>query len=307
MIKGSRVYVKVHAGGGNQLFMYAAGRSLADKLNCDLVLDTSSFVPKTTQNEVLIPPCHPREYILHHFQVRFAEMVNLSTNDHGIIDKNDSWFRHKIQKIFGYPKHVHAERKAPFYDASFESLGAGTYLAGYYQCDRYFRDNERIRDDMRFVTPLAGENALFSSQILETPNSVSVHVRRGDYLRPNVRRRMVNCDMEYYRRATGYIAERASGPITCFVFSNDPEFVHRNFKLDHKVVIVDVNDEKNGHFDMRLQSLCAHNVIANSTFSWWAAWLNANPNKIVCAPNKWYVSPRRGHCADIYPDGWVRI
>ena len=233
--------------------------------------------------------------------------MNLSTIHHGIVDKSDSWLRHKIQKIFGYPQHVHAERTAPFYDGSFESLGAGTYLNGNYQCDRYFKDNERIRDDLRFITPLAGENARFASQILETPNSVSVHVRRGDFLHPKVRKRMVTCDIEYYRRATGYIAERASGPITCFVFSDDPEFVHRDFRLGHETVVVDVNDEKNGHFDMHLQSLCAHNVIANSSFSWWAAWLNANPGKIVCAPNKWYVSSRRMHCTDMYSGGWVRI
>ena len=109
---------------------------------------------------------------------------------------------------------------------------------------------------MKFIPPLVGENARLAAQILETPHSASVHVRRGDYLRPNVRKRIVACDIEYYRRVTGYIAKKAGGPITCFVFSDDHEFLNDNFRLDYEVVIIDVNDEKNGHFDMRLQSLC---------------------------------------------------
>ena len=117
--------------------------------------------------------------------------------------------------------------------------------------------------------------------IAEAATPVALHVRRGDYI-------------------------AAGADPTCFVFSNDPAWVRDNLVVGFGTVIVDTNDETTGHFDLHLQSLCTHNVIANSTFSWWAAWLNPSPDKIVVAPKAWFIDPKLSN-PDLIPPGWTRL
>ena len=295
------ITVNLGGGIGNQMFQYAAGRSLADKLNCDLVLDTSYFASKNNLNGV----SPVREYCLNHFQVRVAKKKELSV----IYYKRDNWLRYKIQKIFGNQSYVYKEKTFPFYDDSLQHRPIGTYLIGEFQSHKYFFKNEkRIENDLVFTTPLAGANADLAAQIAETPNSISLHFRRGDYLVPPFSKALANCPMEYYQMAANHIAQKMrGGQITCFIFSNDVEFVRNNLNIGHKAIIVDANDEKTGHFDMHLQSLCHHNIIANSSMSWWGAWLNDNAEKIVVAPKRWHIKPKNAHCTDMYPNDWIRL
>ena len=298
----SAVHLRLSGGIGNQLFQYSAARSIADKINCDLKIDLRWFYSKRNLESSNLPE---RSNSLIHFNN--ARFFSSSDYPNMIYEKDRNYIRHKIQKIFGYPKNIFVEKTFPFYDSSIKKVSKGMYLIGEFQSERYFKTNEKkLREDLKFTTPLNDANLEIKSQILELKNSVSIHIRRGDYLKPSINKRLATCTMEYYQNAANYISNNVSSSLHFFIFSNDPEWVKKYVNLDYKFTIVDINDEDFGHFDLVLQSLCSHNIIANSTMSWWAAWLNSNPDKIVVTPNKWYNSKRRKN-PDIYQDHWVRL
>jgi hypothetical protein len=112
------------------------------------------------------------------------------------------------------------------------------------------------------------------------------------------------CDVDYYDRCVKRLTERVKDP-HFFVFSDDPQWSRDNLKLEYPAVYVDHNDMEHGHEDLRLMSQCKHNIIANSTFSWWGAWLNNNRDKVVFAPKKWFVRANK-NSDDIVPLNWLR-
>jgi hypothetical protein len=189
--------------------------------------------------------------------------------------------RYAIWRKFGRSPRFHRE-KALGFDTGFFDLPDNTYLHGYWQSERYFGpDHARLRDDLTLTTPLTPANADMAARIAGAACPVSIHVRRGDYMAAGA---YAACGPAYYQQAVDEIARRTDATLTCYVFSNDPGWAQEHLDLGHETVIVDINGEADGHFDMHLQSLCAHHVIANSTFSWWGAWLNPSPDKIVVAP-----------------------
>jgi Glycosyl transferase family 11 len=133
--------------------------------------------------------------------------------------------------------------------------------------------------------------------------SVSLHVRRGDYVTLGDHGL---CDQAYYEAALARITEGLEGEPTVFVFSDDPLWARDNLPLPFNKVVVDFNGPETDFEDMRLMSLCRHNIIANSSFSWWAAWLNANPGRRVAGPAHWFADPKM-HSPDILPTDWLRI
>jgi hypothetical protein len=142
-----------------------------------------------------------------------------------------------------------------------------------------------------------------AARITSAAVPVSFHVRRGDYTAGDS---YAACPADYYRRAADALSQQTGQPLTCFVFSNDPTWASDNLSLGHETVIVDLNDEATGHFDMALMAACTHNVIANSTFSWWGAWLNPNPDKTVIAPAQWFAKDKL-HNPDLCPPEWLRL
>ena len=145
-----------------------------------------------------------------------------------------------------------------------------------------------------------------ASLAIRACESVSVHIRRGDYLsNPAFYRFHGVCAVEYYEAAVGHLAGAVENPCF-FLFSDDLDWARRNLRLDYPVTYVDHNGEDKDYEDLRLMSQCKHHIIANSSFSWWAAWLCANPGKIVIAPRKWFNDPNID-TADIIPASWRRI
>lgn len=282
------IYSRLFGGAGNQLFQYAAGRALADKLGCELILDSRYLADGSNRGDCFA-----------HFQnARFACTDDLPPA------KSDGLLRYGLWRKFGKSPRFVREKGLGF-NAGFFDLPTDTYLHGYWQSPRYFGpQTKRLRQDLTFTTSLTPENAEIAAQIADTGTAVSIHVRRGDYVATAAGSHST-LSPEYYLSAAAQITEQA-GPITCFVFSNDPAWARDNLNLDHPTVIVDINDETTGHFDLHLQSLCAHNIIANSTFSWWAAWLNPNPDKIVVAPKLWFANPKLAN-PDLLPPAWVRM
>jgi hypothetical protein len=277
---------RLFGGAGNQLFQYAAGRALADRLGCDLVLDSRYVAGSQDRGDCF-----------GHFQnARFKRTDVLPPA------KSDGMLRYGLWRLFGRAPRLYRERGKAF-DPRVLALPPGSYLHGYWQSPRYFENiKEQLRQDLAFTTPLDAPNAVIAQQIAEARMPVSFHVRRGDYISAGA---YAACTSEYYRTAAARLAQQL-GPLTCFVFSNDPAWARENLALGQETVVVDINNEATGHFDLHLQSLCAHHVIANSTFSWWAAWLNPSAQKKVIAPHRWFSKGEEDN-PDLIPDDWFRL
>ena len=282
------IVTRLFGGAGNQLFQYAAGRALADHLGTDLALDRRYMVLWDERRG----DCFP-----HYENTRFVEARTLPPS------KFDGMLRYGLWRRFGRNPRFHREQGLGFNEGFFD-LPDNTYLHGYWQSPRYFGASAaRIREDLRLTTPLDAANREMAQRIAEAPVAVSVHVRRGDYVADGG---FAACPPDYYTAAVARLTEDLGRPLTCFIFSNDPAWARDNLTLGQETVVVDINDESRGHFDMHLQSLCDHNIIANSTFSWWGAWLNDSPGKIVIAPKNWFAPGKPGN-PDLCPADWVRL
>jgi hypothetical protein len=190
-----------------------------------------------------------------------------------------------------------------FWDGLLDRARAGGYLQGYWQSERYFSKHmATIRSDFTFAQPLTGRNSELVRAIRERV-AVSVHVRRGDYVsNPKIRSVHGVCSPEYYFRAMERLRQ-AVPEARFFVFSDDPKWVTETL-VPHcrDLVLVEHNRGDNSFNDMRLMSVCRHHIIANSSFSWWGAWLNPNPDKIVIAPSQWFVNGT--DTRDLLPQSW---
>jgi hypothetical protein len=197
------------------------------------------------------------------------------------------------------------ERQLRF-DARVLSLPDGVCLFGYWLSEKYFEDvAPLIRAELVVKHAPAGENARLSQRMRET-TSVSLHVRRGDYVQdPAVHRIHGTCSPEYYAAAVAHVAARVADP-RFFVFSDDIEWARAHLPLPYPAEYVGHNRGARSYEDLRLISHCRHHVIANSGFSWWGAWLGAAPDKIVCAPRRWFADPGYDS-ADVIPDSWVAL
>jgi len=179
-------------------------------------------------------------------------------------------------------------------------------LDGYWQSEKYFAD---ITDILRREFVVRYQQDTQSQKVanqIKSTESISLHVRRTDYVQNTLTNQIHGtCDQDYYDRAVRYIGKRVINP-HFFIFSDEPEWARSNLKLRFPMTIVDCNDASRNYEDLRLMSMCRHNIIANSSFSWWAAWLNPNSNKIVIAPQKWFNDHTR-NTKDLIPDQWIKL
>lgn len=175
------------------------------------------------------------------------------------------------------------------------------YLGGWH-CEKYFKTIEHlIRKLYKFnLDDLDAKNASLLSVIKNT-ESVSIHIRRGDFYTVGSKLHGDVCNFKYYSNALSAISVRVDNP-KYFIFSDDPKWVKKNYKLSG--FYVEGNAENDSWKDMLLMSACKHNIISNSTFSWWGAWLNSNNSKLVLCPNKFIASDT---VTDVYPETWLKI
>lgn len=179
------------------------------------------------------------------------------------------------------------------------------YLVGYWQSEKYFSESaSQIRADFTFRQSLEDQNEKLTQQIISV-NAVSLHVRRGDYAtNPQTTATHGLCTLDYYRHSIQYIAERVQQP-NFFIFSDDISWVRDNLNFPHQSQYVDCNQGKESYNDMRLMSMCNHHIIANSSFSWWGAWLNPKRDKIVVAPKNWFAN--QTDASDLLSQNWVKL
>jgi hypothetical protein len=293
------VRTKLLGGLGNQMFQYAAARALADRTGSQLLLDVGEFANYTL-----------RRYELDAMSVR-ARVEGDATQPAApppppgplALAAKGLWRRLFPDLPEGVP--LYRERSFAF-DAGLLQQRPPVQLEGYWQSEKYFHDAaDAIRRDFTVAgEPDAGNRAVLQRMQGTTP--VSLHVRRGDYVtNATTAAYHGTCSPEYYRQAVDHIARRC-GPVTLFVFSDDQDWTRANLPFPHPTVHVDCNPPDRGVWDMHLMKHCRHHVVANSSFSWWGAWLNPSPDKIVVAPRRWFTDPAID-TSDLVPAGWVRI
>ena len=196
----------------------------------------------------------------------------------------------------------------PGYDPAVAGVKGGLYLDGYWQSEKYFKD---IRGSLLEEFSLKGampENMLNFSRRIREMNSVSLHFRRGDYFsNPQVNSVHGVCTQHYYSAAVERMASLAADS-HFFIFSDEPEWVRSNVKLNFPMTIVADEFRGEGYQELLLMSMCRHNIIANSSFSWWGAWLNQNDEKIVLAPKRWFNESLVDYDVnDLLPGEWIKI
>lgn len=295
------IIVKLWGGLGNQMFQYAAARRLAHVNGTELKLDIGWFGHAAAVDT-------QRGYELGVFNIResFAtpeEVLALRGRD---ISRWPKLVKRMIG-ICGYrPASGYRRERHYHFDPEILQPGDNLYLDGYWQSHRYFGDAEDvIREDFTLRSAPDGESGRLLHDI-STCESVSLHVRRGDYVsNPHAGQYHGLCSLDYYARCVDHIAAACSDP-RLFIFSDDPDWVLEQLHLPFPTVVVSHNNGQRAHEDLRLMSHCRHNIIANSSFSWWGAWLNRNHGRIVLAPQRWFAA---AECdtSDLLPESWLRI
>jgi len=279
------------------MFQYAAARALAIRKGVPLKLDVSAF----------------ESYDLHH-GFELARVFNCSAELARPEDVRNvlGWQASPRVRNILSRYHLGALRSRKLvmepgfsYWAGIDAAPDDCYLTGYWQSEKYFSSSAaQIRRDFTFREPMNDLNALAAEKILSM-NAVSVHVRRGDYLtdkKANATHGL--CSIQYYKNSIEYISRVIHNP-KYFIFSDDIVWVKKNLKIDWPCDYISFNNNEESYNDMRLMSLCRHHIIANSSFSWWGAWLNPNPTKLVVAPQPWFANPHID-TRDLIPVDWMR-
>lgn len=278
------IITRLHGGLGNQMFQYAAGATLAARLDVPLALDPRPAAAKDQGD------------------LRDIFDLPLTEPDHLPPDRDAHPVAYALWRLLGRTPILRRE-KALGYNPGFDTWSDGSYLHGYWQSQKYFAPiMDRLRRDFTMAPPMSPANADMAAQIAQSP-CVALHVRRGDYVALGA---SAVCDQAYYDAALAAVTDGLDDTPRVFVFSDDPGWARDNLSVPFEKTVVDLNGRDTAHEDMRLMALCTHNVIANSTFSWWSAWLNPNPDKRVAAPARWFGNDHQ-HNPDILPESWLRI
>ena len=287
------IIVRIIGGLGNQMFQYAFGRAVSEEFGVDLYLDTSSYDTYSLHNGYELE------------RVFGIDSPVASTLDlRQILGWRASRFGRRILSK-SQLKFLWGRNYYTVVDASFNCDNA--YFAGFWQSEKYFNSiKSLLREEFQFAQATTGENKRYQEEILSCQGAVSIHVRRGDYVSNN-RTNQVHgtCGLGYYERAMQHIQQFVDDPVY-YVFSDDPDWVSENLKIDNECYFIRNNFGSDSYNDMRLMSYCKHNIIANSSFSWWGGWLNKNEDKIVIAPSQWFNDASR-EANDLIPENWLRL
>lgn len=293
---------------GNQMFQYALGRHLTIKNNQILKIDYSRYSP-VRQGE----NTDGRNFGLNHFNINITPADQKDIKKHYKYYRYDTWinrFLSRINKVKFYKKAyyeipfvVEPANNCQIFDPNILNYKyTDSYFRGFWQSEKYFKDIRDIllKDFTVKTAPDESNSALL--QEIDEKTSVSLHIRRGDitYTESTVG----TLPFDYYTEAIAHLTGKIKNP-HFYIFSDDMDWVKKNFKIDFPTVYVQNSVEKD-YEDMRLMSHCKHHIIANSTFSWWGAWLATYPEKIVIAPERYSQKTDRPN-PDYYPESWVLI
>jgi hypothetical protein len=296
------IIVSLFGGLGNQMFQYACGKAIAIKLGVELKLDIKLVADRTPRKDFTY-----RDYELAIFDID----DKIATEDEVRKFIPNLWNSSEIQRQLYKVKRILTKRvlfteKMKFrYNNEIDSVRDNSYIYGYFQTEKYFEHlRVELLERFRLKNPVDEKNAAIIKK-MQLENSVSIHVRRGDYT--NSPFSLLGVE-DYYQKAIDFILATVEVPIF-YVFTNDPDWVEDNFKvLEINKSFVTINSGSLSYMDMILMSNCKHNICANSSFSWWGAWLNINPDKIVVTPKNWFKSTEYVESIyDLIPDKWLSL
>jgi hypothetical protein len=286
------IVVRLMGGMGNQLFQFAAGRRLASRHGSELLLDLGWFRHEGKSVAT------PRSFQLGGFEVA-AGLTELQPRVLAGWERKRRWSLSSRRRL-----EVIRQRDS---DAALDErvLGApdDVLLLGYWQSEKYFVDAaDVVRRELRFPDE-PDERYAHVDEIARNPSAVAVHVRRGDYVaHPETSAVHGALGRDYYRRALELVAARVEDS-QFLAFSDEPEWVERELAPEFRLMVVTGGD---AHQELRLMSRCTHHVIANSSFSWWGAWLGEQNDSVVVAPARWFSDPGVD-TSSVIPERWVRL
>lgn len=280
------VFVRVWEGLGNQLFQYAYARALALRTGQKVYLDVSEYERNSK---------HVRQYGLCHFRIRLPTMN--CGNIFPLVNE-DKYYMASSQYPKRFPVKLIREDNCCF-KGDFCKLKGFIYVKGWFQNENYFKEFEQnIRKEIYPKERIRIPKEIRS--ILGSKNTVSVHIRRGDFKKDhNV------LPVSYYKKAQRYISDLVDKPYY-LIFSDDISWVKQNMNFGSRCFFIEDTYFFKDYEELMIMSRCRHNIIANSTFSWWGAWLNPHEEKIVIAPKKWFLRNSKTD-TDIVPDGWIKL
>jgi hypothetical protein len=264
------IIVKITSGLGNQLFQYFTALSISQKINSDLYLDLSAF-----KNDKL------RKFELNQFNLSYKI------------------YKPKLLDIFKFQ--ILKDKQLGFQHNVLSKNDI--YLKGYWQSYKYF---DYIKDEIYKSIPRKIDlHKKFNKK--KSVNFVSIHVRRGDYItNPRINRRFKTCSVEYFNKSIKLLESKENNLQLVF-FSEDFNYIKQTFSKYKDAIFLkpDINNPLN---DLAIMYNCNHNIISNSTFSWWGAWLNKTPNKKVICPDSWFFLDKDNFfLKDLIPNDWLQI
>lgn len=272
------VTVRIIGGLGNQMFQYAYAKAL-----------------EYAGNEVQIDILGFKKYKISDYQLNKYD-----------IDLPVSSLLVRIFSKIGIIKSL-KENSLEFND-DFLHIKGNPYIKGYFQSEKYFSNIRGVLLEQFVIkTKLSNSSEEIKQDILKNKeNTCSLHIRRGDYV-SNKKTNEIHgtCDIEYYKKAMSII-NKENNKIKYFVFSDDIDWAKENIEIEN-VVYIDNKEDKIPHEDIYLMSLCANNITANSSFSWWGAWLNQNNDKVVVCPKIWFADNDKNKESEIACEDWIQI
>ena len=290
------IITRLNGGLGNQLFQFAAARALSIHHQQPLLIDNRAFKVDGV-----------RKFCLPLFMAEFLIPADSFEGQQILPPSRNHWIAFLKWRLTHGRSLQYLREKSLNFDPEILRAGPHCYLHGYWQSEQYFRHAAaQIRSDLKLRIEPMGENPEWLKRIASCA-SASIHVRRGDYvLDPKASCVHGTCSVEYYRAAAIELANRISEPPTFFVFSDDVRWVKENLHLPFTTHYLNHNDDCHNYEDLRLMAACNHHIIANSSFSWWGAWLGYNQHRIVIAPKIWFRDPARIN-ESLVPAEWLRL
>lgn len=297
------VISRLIGGLGNQMFQYACGRALAEHHRVPLKVDLRGF------RKYKLHQCLLNQFLITGETTRFFELPNFAITSQAASDQKwprsvrlGPWFLNWFpSRLWRQGYRVVSERSLR-YDPTVQDQGPNIYLDGYWQSEKYFIDIREVllREFQLRQAPATDNQRL--AQKMSSVHSVALHVRRADYVANPL---YATCTPSYYQRAVAAIAERQPN-IHIFVFSDDPAWVKQNIQFAFPTEYVTNNVGRANYLDLWLMTHCQYSVIANSSFSWWGAWLKTRTDGFVIAPQTWYTDPSKD-TSDLLPPSWVKL
>jgi len=286
------IIIKLKGGLGNQLFQYAMGRNIeiTKKINVKFDLSWFTHFPQ-------------RKYQLDEFktEIKFASFLEIIKVKK--FERKDGR-RYLPFNFFREKNTIHIKESEGLLQSGVLNFTRDCYLDGNWQSEKYF---ENIKGIIHKELTLKNESDdLYKNkkQKIKNRNSVSLHIRRGDYTTKKVQQVLKLCPLNYYYQAIQTIKEKINNP-AFFIFSDDINWVKKNLQTNSPTVFISDGKLKN-YEELILMSKCQHNIIANSSFSWWGAWLNSNPNKIIITPTEWF-NDKSKNIKNLIPKNWIKI